>query len=316
MNVSILHTIRQPITAEQVTGIYETILKDDTIPLHDWKKDEIRPHLEICPIDVFDFPHRHTFCALYFVTYGEGTLHIDFHNHEVKADRLYFIAPYQVQYWQARTPITGCVVYFDYELIKDLPKNHQSIFDALFYSNSTRPPYLSLEGCQKTEAVELFENMAAEYRANDLASFSIIRLYLHVLLLKIERFSCLPCVSAESRTSIAIERVRRFTNLVSKNFTNKHLPSDYANLMGVALGHLAANTRAILGLSPSEVIHQTLITEAKRLLAFTERSASEISYALGFDDPSYFGRFFKRRTGTNPRKFRLLSREKYANLQL
>ena len=42
------------------------------------------------------------------------------------------------------------------------------------------------------------------------------------------------------------------------------------------------------------------------MLAFTSMSAKEVAFALNFNDPSYFGRFFRRMTGTSPARFRAL----------
>jgi len=50
-----------------------------------------------------------------------------------------------------------------------------------------------------------------------------------------------------------------------------------------------------------------IVLEAKRQLRFTSGSVSEIAYALGFDDPAYFTRFFSRRAGLSPRAFRALT---------
>lgn len=53
-----------------------------------------------------------------------------------------------------------------------------------------------------------------------------------------------------------------------------------------------------------QVLHARLLVEAKRQLLYTVRSSSTIAYGLGFKDPAYFSRFFKRATGKNPREFR------------
>jgi AraC-like DNA-binding protein len=45
------------------------------------------------------------------------------------------------------------------------------------------------------------------------------------------------------------------------------------------------------------------LAEAKRLLCYSERSVKEISAALGFDDSSYFSRFFFQKTGMKPKEF-------------
>jgi AraC family transcriptional activator of pobA len=53
-----------------------------------------------------------------------------------------------------------------------------------------------------------------------------------------------------------------------------------------------------------QIVHARLLLEAKRQLLYTSEPVSEIAYALGFDDPAYFTRFFSQRTGVSPRVFR------------
>ena len=60
-----------------------------------------------------------------------------------------------------------------------------------------------------------------------------------------------------------------------------------------------------------EVIRQRRLLDAKRLLSHSEMSVSEIGYHLGFEDPSYFSRFFRRYERCAPAEFREQIREKY-----
>jgi AraC family transcriptional activator of pobA len=53
-----------------------------------------------------------------------------------------------------------------------------------------------------------------------------------------------------------------------------------------------------------QLVHARILLEAKRQLRYTSASVSEIAYALGFEDPAYFTRFFSQRTGVSPRAFR------------
>lgn len=64
------------------------------------------------------------------------------------------------------------------------------------------------------------------------------------------------------------------------------------------------------GRAPKDICHSRLLLEGKRLLTYTLKSIAEISHALGFSEPSYFNRFFKRNTGLTPRQFRAQSYEK------
>jgi AraC-like DNA-binding protein len=53
-----------------------------------------------------------------------------------------------------------------------------------------------------------------------------------------------------------------------------------------------------------ELIHLHVISEAKNLLVEGERSVAEIAYKLGFENPPYFSRLFKKEVGMSPKEFK------------
>ena len=62
--------------------------------------------------------------------------------------------------------------------------------------------------------------------------------------------------------------------------------------------------RTATGQPASRSVEARLVREARRQLAYTNLSISQIAYALGFIDPAYFSRVFSRATGLSPREFR------------
>ena len=63
-------------------------------------------------------------------------------------------------------------------------------------------------------------------------------------------------------------------------------------------------TKTTLGKTASDVINDHIILEAKRFLLATSEQVNQIAYHLGYEDPSYFIRFFKKHTGYTPEAFR------------
>ena len=62
--------------------------------------------------------------------------------------------------------------------------------------------------------------------------------------------------------------------------------------------------KALTGFPVSVHIQQASILEAKRLLYFTDKSVKEVSYEVGYDEPVYFGKLFKKVTNLTPLQFR------------
>jgi AraC family transcriptional activator of pobA len=91
---------------------------------------------------------------------------------------------------------------------------------------------------------------------------------------------------------------------VERDFSRRHRVADYAAELGVSPGHLNVLCRSGLRRTAGAVIRLRLTLEAKRLLAFGDLTAAQIAERLGFDDPAYFSRFFRRETGMPPTLFR------------
>ena len=79
---------------------------------------------------------------------------------------------------------------------------------------------------------------------------------------------------------------------------------DYARLLGLTPERLNRLTRGETGQSALDILHARLAREACRRLTYTTAPIAKLALELGFDDPAYFCRFFKRRTGQSPREFR------------
>lgn len=96
----------------------------------------------------------------------------------------------------------------------------------------------------------------------------------------------------------------RFSELIESEHTARHDVAYYAAELGMSPAHLNVVTRGHSGKSPLELIHERLLLEARRSLVYTTMTISEISYELGFSDPAYFTRFFKKATELSPKAFR------------
>src|SRR3546814_20367283 len=75
-------------------------------------------------------------------------------------------------------------------------------------------------------------------------------------------------------------------------------------MLTVNPARLSQACKELLGLTPITVVHEQKLMHAKRKLTYSRISAAEIAYQLGFKDPAYFSRFFRRYTGQSPVDFR------------
>ena len=100
------------------------------------------------------------------------------------------------------------------------------------------------------------------------------------------------------------EIFRDFLSLLSAHFQEQRELRFYADTLCISVHYLCEAVYAAGGHYPKHYIHQSLISEAKYLLAYTPRSAAAISEELGLPNPAWFSRLFKRETGLTPGEFR------------
>ena len=98
-----------------------------------------------------------------------------------------------------------------------------------------------------------------------------------------------------------VEALRR---LVEEHFRKERLISFYAEKLAITPDRLNDHVKRVSGVTAGHLIRQRVLTEAKRALVFTGQPIHEVSYDLGFADPSHFARFFRKQTGTTPQEFR------------
>ena len=100
------------------------------------------------------------------------------------------------------------------------------------------------------------------------------------------------------------ERLRRFRRLVEVQFLRHWPVRRYARHLALSETGLNRLCRRIAGCTAFEMIQQRLALEARRRLVYAGASVSGIAVELGFKDPAYFSRFFRRHSGVSPHEFR------------
>ena len=108
-----------------------------------------------------------------------------------------------------------------------------------------------------------------------------------------------------------LDIIREYNYLVELHFKEKHAVKDYADMLFRSPKTLSNLFKKSRHMSPSQVIQNRIIIEAQRQLIYTDQSISDIAEDLGFTDIQVFSRFFKKREGISPRKYR--TREKMSN---
>lgn len=101
-----------------------------------------------------------------------------------------------------------------------------------------------------------------------------------------------------------LDSIRKFNVFVETHFRTKHQVSDYAEMLFKSPKTLSNLFKKYNDKTPLTVINERIILEAKRLLLYSEKTAEEISYELGYKEASHFSKFFKKKVGKSPIEFK------------
>jgi AraC-like DNA-binding protein len=159
---------------------------------------------------------------------------------------------------------------------------------------------LSKEEQQKLDL--LVSMCVAEMNTADLIQHEMLLVLLKRLIVNVTRMARKESFS-EPVPDDKYNLMRKFSLLVEGHFRQQHAVSYYADRLNKSPKTLS-NLFALAGTSPSQIIQERILIEAKRLLSYSSKSAKEIAYELGFEDAAYFSAYFKKHVAQSPLEFR------------
>lgn len=261
---------------EDAEGIAHGFAHIETIAarsaLHDW---EIRPH-------------RHgDFVQLLLVQEGQALVTFDGADHALDGPLAVIVPAGVVHGFRFRAGTQGHVVTLAADFIARAPQADDALHRALATGQA-----LALEPAAARRAGWLAHEMQAlqdDWAQRDPA----------LLLAMAETLA--RCVAAPvAQVAGGDARLDRFRQLVEVHYRSHRDLAFYADALGMTPRTLARLTGARLGCTPMDLVHRRLASEARRLLRYTNATAAQVAGELGFEDPSYFSRFYVRMTGRRP----------------
>jgi len=246
-------------------------------------------------------PHAHDFYLLLYVTHGHGTHTIDLVTYELRPGSMFFMTPGQVHHWQLSADAQGYVVLFEAEFyLLRYPGNR--LFEYPFFDHA-HAPALQLPP-PDNELCPLLEQMWQEHTTPAPQQDEVFRAYLLLALeLAARHYPATPARPTDEPRH-AQQLLREFGSLLNRHFRQQRAVQQYADWLHVSPNHLNALCRRHLGKTASALIQERVLLEARRLLRHTDATAAQVADTLGFEDASYFGRYFRKHTGQTPAEVR------------
>ncbi len=241
-------------------------------------------------------PHRHEYEELLIITCGKPENLIDFFKETVEAPVIIYVARGKIHEFIPDMETRGwCIRYFN----DFIPESNFH-----FFSNYLdRITFSFNPGTCRQQIGILCELIMTEFKNNP-GSPEIYRNLFRALLAKLEAEGQhhLP-VKKEIRSSSQIA-FKNFLQILEGNYYRAEGVSFYADKMNTSVRNLNHLCSKIFGKSVSEIIETRKLIEARRLLLASNQTISEIGFALGYREKSYFTRVFRRKTGLTPTEFR------------
>ena len=247
------------------------------------------------PDDRLHRAHRAEFHTITLITQGSGEHTVDFVTYPCRPGTLLWVRPGQVQRFDRGTALGGRHLMFTSAFPPET-----GVADGLgptCWQLGTARDYATV--------ASLVAQLTAERTRPNTVSQEILQFLLGALMLHIDR---LPHQDVDG-VRRAGEVYARFRSELERRYATTRRAADYAAYLGYTVKTLSRACNEATGHPVKHVIDARVALQARRLLAHTDRPMAAIALQLGFTEPTNFGKFFTRHTGTTPGEFRRLQRE-------
>lgn len=232
---------------------------------------------------------------------GRGKIFIDLVEYDFSEYTILFTTPYQN--FKIITPSSFEVVWASFHGDFYCIEYHKKevACNGLLFNNIYLFPHFNLE----KEVLEEIEGILDKISALEISepyADAVMKSYLQVVL----------ALSSKKKNQLLdaqnlnedFHEVKRFQNLVEQYFIQERSPSFYAEKLHISPNALSKKIRREFAKTPSQIIQERVILEAKKQIHLTRKSIKEIAAELHFDDELYFSKYFKKHTQVSPSQFR------------
>lgn len=258
-------------------------------------------------------PHKHNYFELCIFTRGTGEHEIDFQTYGIVPPSIHVLHPGQVHLIRRGKSYNGYLFVFSKEFYNLRFKGLEIIPGYPLVSQLKNGPILNMTQEEFADFSILITSMEKEFEQASSETEEIIVSFLNIFFLRLRnRFMSLLKKENPVRHS-SRSLVYSFNQLIENHFSDLHQVTEYAELLNESPVTLNRAVKNLTGKTPGGLIVERLVLEAKRLLLYSNLTNKEIAYKLNYEDPSYFARIFRKKTGTTPSEFRIRMRSFYGH---
>lgn len=240
-------------------------------------------------------PHRHNYYCLSFLYEGQVPDFVDVTYDLIHAPAILILNVEQIH---IHTDLKDCKIVsmaFSPEFLYGQDKKLRLHTETVFTQTS-----LKLSDGNMDDLDQYIKLIIQNYKMPD-KDPEVIKCLLNILLIK-----CAKLIENSDLKDAGNKDVfKDFQKLLKKHYRDNHQVKFYADALNITPAVLTQTVKKAGCNTPKEMIDQRLLTEAKRLLYWSDVTVKEVAWELGFETDSYFNRFFKKFTGKTPQAFRI-----------
>jgi len=247
--------------------------------------------------------HRHKYYEILIITScSEGLFShsIDFVSYPLEQGYIYFIAPGQTHEWDVKVykqEYKGFLITFNESFLLSGNTTLIQTLQKLFSPLNTLP-YVCYKENDLREAFNVLKILEIEYKKTS-SNFYALRSLLETLL----HYTAKLQVQLPKSTDIDSLRLNNLHQEIENHFREEKNVAFYARKLDLSSKRLNEIVKSITGETVTQTIQHRLVLQAKREIVSGVKNIQTISGELGFENPSYFARFFKKHEGLTPTEF-------------
>jgi len=237
-----------------------------------------------------------------FLFSGNGKIIVDFTEYNFTGKTVFFSSPFQNIQILSEDHIEIEVLNFhgDFYCIEFHKK--EVACNGLLFNNIYLFPHFSLTEEVYQEISDYFSKIQ-EVDYHEDFSGSVLQSYLQLIL----------AISSREKNKLLPDKeiikddfneLKSFQNLVEEHFILEKNLSFYADLLHITSNTLSKKIKSKFNKTPSQIIQERVILEAKKQIHLTRKSIKEITVELNFNDEFHFSKYFKKYVGISPSQFR------------
>lgn len=229
---------------------------------------------------------------------GETSFSVDLNEYSCQGKNLLFTSPYQLLSWHRTTAKKVSLLRFhgDFYCIEYHKK--EVACNGVLFNNIYQQPFVKVPGPVFEEVSNIILKMKLLAAGVSRYDSQVLRSYLQLILALGSKEKLLQ--NGEPQPG----EIAGFQEVLEKQFRAAKDVAFYSGSFGLSVGAFSKKVKRQYGKSPSKLIQERIVLEAKKLLHLTYKPVKEIAAELGFEDEFYFSRYFKKEVGVSPRKYR------------